>query len=156
MKPLVRGNIEVRPSHIHGLGVFATSAIPAGTLLEECYVLRVPSETKLLRSYLFRYTDEESAIPLGFGAIYNHADRPNVNHEIDRERNVMRLKTNRPIAKGEEIFISYGNTWFSSRHIKPAQASWFYRASRWLRTASLPRVGLLTLVLFMVLGHVST
>lgn len=155
MKPLVRGNIEVRSSSIHGFGVFALSAIPANTLIEECYLLPVPYDTALLRSYLFRLNDEECGIPLGCGAIYNHADRPNANYTMDEARQVMCVKTNRPIAKGDEIFISYGEAWFSSRHLVPMQASFRYQVWQWVRHSSLPRVGLLAALLITVLQHVS-
>jgi hypothetical protein len=156
MKPLVRANIEVKPSPIHGLGVFATAAIPANTLLEECHLLFFPSESTLLRSYQFRLNDAMCVLPLGCGAIYNHADQPNASYDMDAVRNVMLVKSKRPLAKGEEIFISYGETWFSSRHLKPAQASWSYRAWQWLKCSSVPRVGLLAAILITALRHVST
>lgn len=156
MKPLVRANIEVRPSPIHGFGVFATSAMPANTLLEECYVLNVPYDTTLLRSYLFKLNDKTCVVPLGCGAIYNHASEPNASYVLDAARQVMCVTSKRALAKGEEIFISYGEKWFSSRQLTPKQMGLFYRSWRWLRHSAAPRFGLIALVLFMVWGHVST
>lgn len=156
MKPLVRANIEVKPSGIHGFGVFATTDIPANTLLEECHVLRVPYESRLLRNYLFMLNDDTCVLPLGCGAIYNHADSPNASYDIDANLGVMRFKCVRPLVKGEEVFISYGKKWFSSRHVMPAQAQWHYRVRQWLMHSAIPRFALVAGALFMVLRLVST
>lgn len=156
MKPLVRANIEVRPSGIHGYGVFTTAAVPANTLLEECYLLHLPEETSLLRSYVFKWNKETCVLPLGYGAIYNHADQSNAYYEMDEARNVMVVKSRRALAKGEEVLIFYGKHWFSSRLIQPAQKRWPYRAWRWLRQSAIPRFAFMVAILLTVLKHVST
>lgn len=156
MKPLVHANIEVKRSSIHGYGVFTTAPIPANTLLEECYVLHLPEETKLLRAYVFKWNQETCILPLGYGAIYNHADDANAYYEMDEARDVMRVKSRRALAKGEEVFIFYGKKWFSSRAIKPAQARWPYRVWQWLRHSAIPRFALMAVILLTVLKHVST
>lgn len=55
------------------------------------------------------------AIFTGFGVIYNHSDDPNADYTINMKNRVTTIKANRTIRKGEEILLSYGDEWFSSR-----------------------------------------
>ena len=55
----------------------------------------------------------------GFGIIYNHADNPNATYSLNLKNSIATIKATRKITKGEEIFVSYGEEWFSSRGLKP-------------------------------------
>jgi SET domain-containing protein len=74
--------VEIRPSALHGLGVFATRAFAAGDSIERCPVVVVPAaerplldETNLY-NYYFTWQDQAAAIALGYGSLYNHSPAP--------------------------------------------------------------------------------
>lgn len=58
------------------------------------------------------------AVFLGFGSIYNHSEEPNATYSINIKKQLATIKASRTIAKGEEIFVCYGDEYFSSRGIK--------------------------------------
>ena len=116
-RTLVQNNIVVKPSNIHGFGVFAKKNILPGQVIEECYTLLTQVNDDVLLNYFFK-ANEFSAIPLGFGCIYNHSDKPNTRYDFDSERQVMTYTAQRYIRAGEEIFISYGKTWFETRELQ--------------------------------------
>src|SRR5205823_8748120 len=86
-----------------------------GEIIEECYAL-VEEKFALFRNYIFE-TDQKSleALPLGYGAIYNHSKDYNADYIYIPEWNIIRFLAERKIEKGEEILISYGEEWFSDR-----------------------------------------
>ena len=77
---------EVRASAVPGagLGLFARVALPARAELEVVGVL---------------------VEPLGFGGMANHSDAPNAEREVRGDR--VFLRTLRPVAAGEEVFLCY-------------------------------------------------
>ena len=104
----------VKKSPIHGYGVFAGQKIKPGCIIEESYVLIVDNkENDLLDFYYDNGTT--SVLPLGYGGIYNHSSKPNASYKMELERSLMIFRATRLIRRGEEIFISYGKGWFSSR-----------------------------------------
>ena len=126
---LKRGNMTVKKSPIHGYGVFADQIFQSGDIIEESYVLPVLGHKCSLLNYLFRI-NEKSVMALGFGSIYNHSDTPNAEYEFELDRQVLVFKSLDVIQSGEEIFIHYGEDWFSSRKLTPINASWRYRLKR--------------------------
>jgi hypothetical protein len=58
------------------------------------------------------------ALPLGYGALYNHGDAPNAVWTVDEKRAVMEVRAATQIALGEEILIHYGEHFFDARGIK--------------------------------------
>ena len=112
---LQQKRLIVKKSSIHGFGVFADEAIFPGDVVEECHTLFSDGEDKSFINYYFSVNDK-NAIPLGFGCIYNHANDPNCNYQYDEARQTMIYTANRHIAKGDEIFVTYGNDWFDSRN----------------------------------------
>lgn len=117
--------IQVRPSRISGLGVFATRDIFANEVIEECPCLE-DDKNKFgtsLQNYLFRSVNgEKSALPLGYGAIYNHSDKNNANYvfvKAGKDAVKMIITANSPIGKDEEIFVNYGPGYWKNRsHLK--------------------------------------
>jgi hypothetical protein len=102
---------EVRPSSISGagLGVFARGDLPAGSILAVIGV-RVKREsvadrcTHFADHHKFRIGDE-LLIPLGFGGLVNHSNKPNLEKVIDGVR--VFFRTLRPILADEELTFRY-------------------------------------------------
>lgn len=118
----------VKKSPIHGYGVFADQDIQAGDLIEECYALIRNDDDNLYGNYYFRTPENNKhAIALGNGSLYNHSPIPNANYHFDMECSLIIFHANQAIKKGEEICISYGTDWFSSRNMKAKDPSWRYK-----------------------------
>jgi SET domain-containing protein len=133
--------LAVRASPGRGRGVFATSAIARGTLIEVSPVLVFAAEEwqrharhTLLAHYTFRWRPAGSfALALGVGSLFNHSARPSVGWtrriELEGERGregegeggggggggAVAFTTLKDVAEGEELFISYGpQVWFDA------------------------------------------
>ena len=118
MKRLFLNHIYVKKSSMHGYGVFAGKKIRKGEKLEECYILiSRRGGDKALEDYYFDVKGKY-AIFTGFGIIYNHSNDPNADYTINQKKRIVTIKASATIQKGEEIFISYGDEWFSSRDMK--------------------------------------
>lgn len=119
---LFLNKVVVKPSSIHGYGVFAEKEIVPGELIEECHTLLTNGEDDVLQNYYFK-TENKSGIPLGFGCIYNHSDDPNAEYIYIPEEHLMLFKAIKLIQKGEEICTSYGNNWFKQRSLRKKKIS---------------------------------
>jgi len=127
---LIQRPLYVKKSLIHGYGVFAKEQIKQGDTIEECYALFLKEEQSSLGNYVFN-ANNQSALLTGFGAIYNHADHSNASYTFDEQKQCMVFTARRFIHKDEEILISYGKDWFSSRHavsktLSLTQKSWVF------------------------------
>jgi len=106
--------IEVKRVAGKGRGVFAIVDIARGTVIERAPVLVLPvdeicrpSGRTRLEEYCFHWGRGTVALPLGYGALYNHSYTPNARYD-DRARSGTKIFTAlRDIAKGEEITVSY-------------------------------------------------
>lgn len=152
-KALFCSDLVVKKSPIHGYGVFANHEIPEGSIIEESYTLSVNDRETDLQDYYFA-GDTLGLLALGFGGIYNHSHDPNALYEYEPEYRIMVFRAKRPIKKGEEIFIYYGEGWFSSRNVKAKTPSlWFrYRKLFWLIVRFSMVTGLFLIVLPNVLS----
>ncbi|MBV8387683.1 MAG: SET domain-containing protein-lysine N-methyltransferase [Acidimicrobiia bacterium] len=104
------GDVFVAPSATHGRGVFAARAFEAGEVIEECPVLLVAADAVAelgLSGYCFEWTDDECAIALGYGSLYNHSWQPNARYDHDHDAGVVTYTAVHPIEAGEEISINY-------------------------------------------------
>lgn len=117
-KELRRNQLVVKKSPTHGYGVFAGKTIRKGELIEECYIILTRGKDRALEDYYFDAKGKD-ALLTGFGIIYNHSDDDNADYKLDVKRRLATFVAMRTIKKGEEIFISYGEEWFSSRGKKP-------------------------------------
>ena len=111
--------IHILPSRARGRGLFTTSEISEGTIIEVAPVIlmsaadRVLLDKTLLHDYIFEWDDNKEwcCMALGYVPIYNHAYQANCDYEMDFEHQTITIKSVRDIAKGEELFINYNGSW---------------------------------------------
>lgn len=113
-KKLFHNEIYVKKSTIHGFGVFAGKDIRKGALIEECYFILSDCEDDIIIDFIFDIGGR-SGLLLGYGSLYNHSENPNADYTFDRRRKIATFTAAESIKKGQEILISYGPEWFSSR-----------------------------------------
>ncbi len=105
----------IAPSPIHGLGVFAASSIPRGTLIGLAHVLSpaigaVPSELYVRTE---RGDVAQVAAPFSgwaatrLGRYYNHSETPNATSEPGRDGRSRWLVAARDVRPGEEVTVDY-------------------------------------------------
>jgi uncharacterized protein len=113
--------LRLEPSRLGGLGVFAVAPVAAGALVESCPLLPVSQQVRdELPDRVVVVPGrgpERVAVPLGYGALYNHSAVPNLTWSVTTR--VMRLVAARDVAAGEELCIDYGPDWFPERGLKP-------------------------------------
>lgn len=119
---LFQNKLSVKKSFVHGYGVFAEEPIKRDDIVEECCVILTEGQDNVLKNFYFLAGDKQ-AIATGFGLLYNHAITPNVTYCFDPEYRLLTFRAKRDIDKGEELFISYGNDWFSSRALPVKELS---------------------------------
>lgn len=107
----------VRDSHIHGMGVFATATIPAGTRVFEYTGEHISREEENRRelendktgvTYIYQLNDHESIDGAKGGndsRYVNHSCDPNVEGVIEESH--IYYVTKRDIKAGEELYIDY-------------------------------------------------
>ncbi len=116
-KKLFQNKIYVKKSPTHGYGVFAGKDFRKGELIEECYIIISPKGgDKVLEDFYFDIKGKYGVFT-GYGSIYNHSEDPNADYNISISKKLATIKADRTIKKGEELFVSYGEEWFSSRGI---------------------------------------
>ncbi|MBP8725079.1 MAG: SET domain-containing protein-lysine N-methyltransferase [Saprospiraceae bacterium] len=116
-----------------GRGVFCATDIPAGALIEICPVLIIPQaevgiihETELHDYYfLWGDRDEQAAIALGYGSLYNHSYRPNAEYVYDLENDCIEVHALKFIPAGKEITFNYNGDpsckdelWFDRKGVR--------------------------------------
>jgi len=100
-------------SEIHGYGVFSEEDINEGDVLEEVPVIELPKEQvrfvdqTLLYDYYYGWADDNIAIALGFGSLYNHSYKPNAYYERHFESKTIRYIALTFIGANQEITTNY-------------------------------------------------
>jgi len=117
-RKLFQNKLFVMKSTRRGYGVFAGKTLKKGEKIEECYIVLSKGGDRKLEDYYFD-AKGKWALFFGFGSIYNHSDEPNAVYRINNKNRIATIKANKKIPKGTEIFISYGDKWFSSRGLEP-------------------------------------
>ncbi len=123
---LIKHHITAKKSPIHGYGIFADVNINIDEVIEECRIIILENHHVNLENYYFN-VGGKSAIFTGFGLLYNHSDQPNTTYYFDEMNGIVIFKAIRPIKKGEEIFVSYGDNWFSCRDVPVKSTPFWYR-----------------------------
>jgi hypothetical protein len=122
--------IKVDYSKIHYRGVFATEDIESQELIERCPLVILDFRTKYHKDkkiFDYLYTNKCPCkdcenhgalflMVMGYGMIYNHQDTPNTRWVFQIKDRIADVIAERPIKKGEEIFVSYGDSYFNGRN----------------------------------------
>ena len=109
--------IVVQKSPKGGYGIFAAQKFSPGDLIHESVCLVKPNDEwgSAAEDYIFS-RGNLSALPLDRGALFNHSNDPNARHELTAGLKKIRIFAVKPIPKGSEIFISYGENYFPTRN----------------------------------------
>lgn len=115
MKMQSHPTLEIRMTPSKGRGVFAARSILAGELIECAPVISVPSEhwkhveKSVFYDYLFAWgnSEDETALVLGYGSMYNHSYTPSAYYVKDFSNLSVSFIALRDIESGEEITINY-------------------------------------------------
>jgi SET domain-containing protein len=111
-----RRKISIKKSSVHRYGVFADENIKVNAVIEKCPIVIFNTDEKsLLGDYTFTHKENGQLLALGYGSLYNHSSQPNASYSLDSENDLFVFYASRSIKKGEEIYISYGESWFESR-----------------------------------------
>jgi uncharacterized protein len=112
--------LEVRNKEGKGRGVFATVSFACGELIEASPIILIPAEQwpqiepTVLALYIFNFgptpAEEDAAIALGYGSLYNHSFTPNAQYSKSWEEQLIRFVALRDIEAGEEITINYNGS----------------------------------------------
>ncbi len=113
-RKLFLNKIYIKKSPPFGYGVFAGKKLRKGELIEECYFILSKGGDKTLEDFYFD-AKGKYALFLGYGSIYNHSDDANADYVLNIKKKIVSIRAERTIQKGDEIFLSYGDDWFSSR-----------------------------------------
>ena len=107
-------NIEWRKIKGKGRGVFALKDFEKGEMIEECPVILLSDkevalcEQTILDDYVYAWkSDEDGAIALGYGSLYNHSPKPNVEYDLMYKDKTIVYKAIESIKNGEEILLDY-------------------------------------------------
>jgi SET domain-containing protein len=118
--------IGIGKSKISGMGVYAVDYIEEGEVFEVAPMLFIPAavaKDKSLIDYVFKINDETYAIGLGNSSLYNHRNQPMAEWQIDENAQTITYTANRNISAGEEIYVTYGKKYWSSRGVNPDGSS---------------------------------
>lgn len=122
--------IEIRKSPVHGLGVFAKQFIPKEETVEVCKLLKLGwrmayQHDPIIKDYCWgnsgckcdqcKMHGPSSYLALGFGSIYNHSDDPSIKLKFDYENQMFSAIAARDIEKDEELFVTYGDSYWKHR-----------------------------------------
>ncbi|WP_328515381.1 SET domain-containing protein [Halobacillus yeomjeoni] len=105
----------IKETNRYGRGVFTTSNIKKGDLIEQSPVIEVPSSERrfinrtVLSNYFFNWgvTNNEVAIALGYGSLFNHSYDPNAWFKNNLKAKTVDFYAYKDIQAGEEITVNY-------------------------------------------------
>jgi hypothetical protein len=104
----------------YGRGVFSNKNFEVGDVIEMApYIEDLTSNYKgIIRDYIFKKSidSDKSVVAFGYGSMYNHSDIPNASWKVVDE--YVKITCVKPIKKDEEIFLSYGKQYWTSRNLE--------------------------------------
>lgn len=125
-------DVYVKKSTIDGagLGVFANRRFEVGDIIEFSPFVKDTKQNwfkTVGKEYVFKIDENTSGFGLGYTSMYNHQDYPNARFNVKKkdrcgviENEGILISAIQPIAIGDEIFISYGSRYWSSRNKSPS------------------------------------
>lgn len=96
----------------YGRGIFADRNIKKGEYIEAAPVIVIPktewkqTRGSILSNYVFRW-EEDKALALGYGSLYNHSYAPNARYFTNIENQSIDFYAREDIQEGEEITVNY-------------------------------------------------
>ncbi len=122
---MIKQYLYVKKTAGKGRGVFTKKKIAANIVIEESPVIvmtakdRILLDKTLLHDYIFEWgtNKEKCCMALGFVAMYNHSYESNCEYFMDFDKEIIQVKTIRPIGSGEELTINYNGDWNDSKRI---------------------------------------
>jgi SET domain-containing protein len=115
-----RGVVTIGASTVSGRGAFARQKISEGDIIERCPALEVTDRDvggELLNYVFYGSTETARLVVMGNGMLFNHSSTPNVAYYREQSSLGVELVLYalRNINKGEELFYSYGDDWWTTR-----------------------------------------
>lgn len=106
--------LEIKPSPVHGRGLFAKFYIRKGQKIE-CEVI-VMSDVAMassdMQDYCFPWEGKKKCVCAGFGSFFNHNSDPNFKiKSIDKERFTKTFEALKDIKPGQELFLYYNDSY---------------------------------------------
>ena len=75
--------------------------------------------TGRLNDYVFSsVTEGDLLLVLGYGMLYNHSAKPNVEYLQDEPTTIV-FRALRSVRPGDELTIDYGEEWWETRGLEP-------------------------------------
>jgi uncharacterized protein len=108
-----------------GRGVFTREAIDGDAIIEIAPVIVLSAEDRkhidqtLLHDYIFEWgpTQTQCCMALGYVPLYNHSYNSNCEYEMNFLKEIITIKTVRPVKAGEELFINYNGDWNDAKPV---------------------------------------
>lgn len=129
----INSKTKIGESKIHLRGVFSTTTIQKGELIERCPLVPLLNRSRYqhdatIWDYLYGHTNcscQECKnhgfvfyMVLGYGMIYNHDDNPNASWVFYYDKLYADLIAEKNIETDQEIFVSYGTKYWEAREQK--------------------------------------
>jgi len=100
--------------------VLAKTHFASGEIVEICPTVILGEEAKAIdkiKDIVFEIDKENNqwALVLGYGSLYRHADKPNLDYAFNKTTKQMYFITKRPVKQGEELTINYGQEYWAER-----------------------------------------
>lgn len=110
--------ITIKPSPLHGRGVFACTTFKAGAVIETAPAIIMEQIDKeflqatSLFSYYFVVGDKKFPVALGLGysSLYNHSYSANAVYSVSLKDETITIKACKNISIGEEITLNYNGS----------------------------------------------
>lgn len=110
--------VIIKPSILHGNGVFANQLFKPGIVIETAPVILMEQadkdflQTTLLYSYYFVVGDKNFPVALGLGysSLYNHAYSANAVYSISLKNANIKITACKTIEPGDEITLNYNGS----------------------------------------------
>jgi len=100
--------------------ILSKTQFAKGEIVEICPVIILKEESKTidsLKDIIFEIDKDKNewALVLGYGSLYRHSDKANVDYAYNKLTKQMYFITNRPIKLAEELTINYGKDYWMER-----------------------------------------
>jgi uncharacterized protein len=100
--------------------VFAARPFGKGEIVERCPTISIPDGelSGKLMNYVFQPKDGYVLVVLGYGMLYNHSARPNLEW-TQSDRSTVTFTSKRAIRRDEELTHDYSRQWWAARNRRP-------------------------------------